>query len=129
MAIKLDMGSVKGVQDPGMYTLRLADCRIVEKVDDNGDNADYISARWEVLLPEEWIGSPSVWSNHSLKPQARYFLKNWLEALTQQEWGDDDMELEEDSLVNLTVCASIVHREYNGKVTANVKDWFPDTNN
>jgi hypothetical protein len=126
MPFKLNMSDVKGVPDPGMYVLQLEDIRYVEKKTEAGENSDYLNCRWRIMEPENWVGAPPVWSIHSLTPQSRYFLKNWLEALTGQEWADDDMELDENELVGLFINATLVHDEYKGQVRAKVKDWFPN---
>ena len=69
----------------------------------------------------------------SLKTSARWKLQEFLNAVTQEDWSDDGMQLEVDedtnevhSLAGKTVLAICVHEEYNKQVNCKPDTWLAD---
>lgn len=122
MGLNLSFGDVQGFEPipGGMYTLKIADCPVRENKAKDGEMIVF-----EFDVQDEEYEGRKVWLNVSLKPQARWKLQEVLEAITQKEWREDDMDLDLEDLLGELVTGEIFIDEYNGRLNNKVNRLYP----
>lgn len=123
--INLDFGEDTvggGLLPEGMVILQVADVEVKDKKDD--PSSQYLSFRMKPVFPEDVANCRPVFHISSLKPEARWALKDTLEAITGMDWDQDGMSLDPRDLLGLLVQATIVHETYNNKLQAKIKNLF-----
>jgi Protein of unknown function (DUF669) len=123
VGLDLDFGGVGGGFEPlpdGNYTLKVADCPVKENKAKDGR---MIVFEFDVM-DDDFVGR-KLWLNTSLKPAARWKLQEVLEAITQQEWREDGMELELTELLGEIVTAEVFTEEYDGKPVNRINRLYP----
>lgn len=126
-AINLDFGEDAvggGMLPEGMVILQVADVEVKDKKGTEDGSSRYLQFKMVPVFPDEVQNCRPVWHISSLKPEARWALKDTLEAITGQDWSEDGMDLDPRDLIGCTVQASIIHEMYNSKPQAKIKDLF-----
>lgn len=112
MPINLDFGSdaVSGALPPeGEYEVQCTKCEFFPAK--SADKYPYL--RWEFSITNAAYAKTFPISHiTSLSPNSRYFLQQFLEALTQTSWNDDNMELDPQDMVGYCAKALIIHQPY-----------------
>lgn len=115
MPINLDFGpeATSGAMPPeGEYAVICSGC---EYVPAKGEGK-FPQLKWEFKISDGPYAETAFPINHwtSLSPKARYFLQQFLEALTRKAWDGDNMELDPKDMPGRTAKAIIVHNPYTG---------------
>ena|SRR5436190_23996061 len=121
MTIPLDFSDVGGVPDEGIYRLRVSDVEI-KPTKDKPENKNLV-LEFTIVEPIEWMNF-KIWDNVSLTPQARWRLQQVLEAITGEEWREDNMSLDPRDLLGQEFEAGVFHSDYQGRKIPKVKDYF-----
>lgn len=113
MPINLDFGpdAVAGALPPeDEYEVQCTKCEFVEAK--SADKFPYL--RWEFIISDGPHAAKTFPISHitSLSPNSRYFLQQFLEALTQSSWNDDNMELDPQDMPGHIAKAIIIHQPY-----------------
>jgi len=64
---------------PGDYLVQVVGCELKTKKDD--ETSKYLSWRLQIVTPEKYKGAGTIWHTTSLKPEALWNLRNFLEDL------------------------------------------------
>ena len=118
MPINLDFGpeaTSGGLPDEGTYDVICSGCEYLEAKAEG----KYPQLKWEFKISEgkyaETAFPISYWT--SLSPNARYYLQQFLEALTRKAWDQDNMTIDPKDMPGRTAMAVIVHKPYTDKKT------------
>lgn len=122
MGLNLNFGDVKGFEPVpgGMYVLKVADCPVRENKAKDGEMIVF-----EFDFVDEDYAGRKVWLNASLKQAAAWKLQEILEAITQKEWKENDMNLDLEDLIGELVMGEIFIDEYNGRLNNKVNRLYP----
>lgn len=130
--IDLDFGGVGALPEEGVYRITIDKPAIYKQ---NKTKDGYIINLQMSLtdMPDEAFEGMKVFDNPSLKLSARWKLQEVLEAFTQEEWKDDGLKITvnednevEDLPVGTTALGLVYHDDYNGRLQAKVRNYFPD---
>jgi len=123
--LNLNMGNVKtGAAPEGHYTLKIAD---IELKNNKAGDGQYLNVKCEIVAPEDYIGFPPIYASLSLKEQSLPYVKVFLEAVTQEDWDQDGMELDPSELVNKYAQATVIIKKGDDGIERNqIQRWFPD---
>lgn len=120
--IKLNMGNVSSAPLPeGNYLFRIADAN----VGPNSKGNQQLNIKLVVIQPEEFTDRV-VWDNFVLVDQSLWALQKFLNAVTQKDWEEDDMDLDENELIGLFVRGTAVISTWEGKERNKIREYFPD---
>jgi len=145
MEIDLNFGDVYTAPN-GYYRLHIEKARYC--FPKNGSNVPQINLQADIVdSPVEAFEGRTIFATVSFSKKAKIFMTRYLEALTGEEWREDGMsikvnpldesdeefdpEFEPGQFTNplmddVTIVALLEADEYEGRVNAKVRGWFPD---
>lgn len=114
--IPLDFGpeSTSGTLPPeGEYEMICSSCEFVQAK--SADKFPYL--KWEFKISDGEFADKTFPISHitSLSPNSRYFLQQFLQALTQDSWDEDAMDFDPTDMPGHVAKAIIYHQPYTAK--------------
>jgi hypothetical protein len=143
-SVDLNFGDVGKIPEEGTYRY-LIDKAIFQQ--NKSKDGFVVNLQMDLIdSPDEKFEGHKVFDNPSFKLSARWKLQEVLQAVTQQEWQEDEMniewECEEDCdaetfeecphkkhvplLEGKTVLGISYHYDYNQRLTLKIKNYLPD---
>lgn len=127
MPLDLNMGSVPDgfpTLDDGVYEARLT--KAVFKPSKNDSSNQVLHCNWEVVTPSRtW--SLLSFPTYTRDPNKNFTFKQFLQAITGEEWSQDDMAFDENDVIGDS-CYILVGREPDNKnvMRNTIKAYYAD---
>ena len=121
MNLKIDFSQTEEFPliDEGIYTLRVTDCELKESENTGSQYLEF----WFEVVGGDWDKTKIPLRNMLNKKDRNFYLRSTLQALGYKCEGIIDLET--DSLKDRVCRGEIHHREYNGKVYADITAIYP----